>query len=94
LTFSFVFINIPGSFVHFCDAVVRAAPEPPYKQLADLLTFSFVFINIPGSFVRFREAGGSTVREPPLQATQRIGEETENCGNKAREYLKTNDLSF
>jgi len=62
-------MNIPGSFVHFCGAVVRAAPEPPYRQQVDLLPFSFVFMNIPGSFVYFCDAVVTAVREPPLQAT-------------------------
>ena len=94
LSFPFVFMNIPGSFVHFCDAVVRVAPEPSCEQLADRLTSSFVFINIPGSFVYFCDAVVTAVREPPLQATWRMAEETENRGNKAKEYLKTKNLTF
>jgi hypothetical protein len=87
-------MNIPGSFVQFYDAVVRTAPEPPCKQLAHLLTSSFVFMNIPGSFVHFCDAVVTAVREPPLQATWRMAEETENRGNKAKEYLKTKNLTF
>ena len=31
LSFPFVFMNIPGSFVYFCDAVVTAVREPPLQ---------------------------------------------------------------